>query len=50
MKTERNPLPEFNTVKNIRASVYTPKVFIRTPDSIAEMGAGADEWASGSHA
>ena len=29
---------------------YTPETLISTPDSMAEMGAGADGWASGNQA
>ena len=39
-----------NTLKMSRDNAYTPRALMSTPESIAEIGAGADGWASGSHA
>jgi len=36
------------TLNKIRISAYTPKLLISTPESIAEIGAGAEGCASGS--
>gem|GEM_PF-5005015 len=39
-----------NTLTKILMSAYAPRTFMRTPESIADMGAGAEGWASGNQA
>jgi len=39
-----------NRLKNNRIMTYIPTALIRTPESMAETGEGAEEWASGNQA
>ena len=38
------------TLRKMRVMAYTPETLMRSPDSTAEIGAGAEGWASGSQA